>query len=78
MIRPQRIYAPETCARCAGTGKKAVSLSYIVSCLVCGGKGTVSVPQPAGACPQCEGSGKRSVTGSCLTCAGSGWSHVFA
>ncbi|MGB9179947.1 MAG: hypothetical protein WCB68_11940 [Pyrinomonadaceae bacterium] len=69
--------APETCAWCTGTGKWAVSAGYVVSCLVCGGKGKVSVAQPAGQCRQCEGSGRRSVTTPCLTCAGTGWARVF-
>ena len=69
--------ALQTCASCAGTGKWAVSLAYVVSCLVCGGKGHVSIAQPAGPCHQCSGSGKRSATAPCLTCAGTGWARVF-
>jgi len=76
MIRTQRSYAPATCAWCVGTGKRAVSLGYIMSCLVCGGKGHVLVPQPAQQCPQCEGGGKRTVANACLTCAGTGWARV--
>ena len=75
----QKSHAPETCAWCAGTGTWASSLARVISCLVCGGKGKVSVVQPSGPCRQCEGSGRRSTAGSCLTCAGTGWSTlVFA
>ncbi|HVF48998.1 MAG TPA: hypothetical protein VNA19_02855 [Pyrinomonadaceae bacterium] len=66
-----------TCAWCAGTGKHAVSKGYVISCLVCGGKGHVSMSQPAERCHQCEGSGKRSVANPCFNCAGTGWSRVF-
>lgn len=70
-------HAPEKCAWCAGTGKRAVSSAYIISCLVCGGKGQVMVAQPAGQCRQCAGSGRRNVVGTCLTCVGTGWGRVF-
>ncbi|HEX8747113.1 MAG TPA: hypothetical protein VF717_07920 [Pyrinomonadaceae bacterium] len=76
--QPQRTHAPQTCAWCAGTGTRAISKGYVVSCLVCGGKGTVSVAQPAGPCRQCDGTGRRNATSSCTTCAGTGWSCVFA
>ena len=55
-----------------------MSAGHVISCLVCGGKGTVSVAQPAGPCRQCEGGGRRGVTGSCLACMGTGWACVFA
>jgi len=64
----------ETCAWCAGTW--AISAGYVISCLVCGGKGRVSVIQPAEPCHQCLGSGKRNVANPCLTCAGTGWANV--
>ena len=78
MSQPQRSYAHETCAWCKGTGTWAISLGYVISCLVCGGKGKVSVAQPAGQCRQCEGSGRRNMTTPCLTCAGTGWARVFS
>ncbi len=78
MSETQKNHAPQKCAWCAGTGMRAVSLAHVVSCLVCGGKGTVSVAQPAGSCRQCEGSGRRSANGTCLNCSGTGWSRVFA
>jgi DnaJ-class molecular chaperone len=71
-------HAAQTCARCVGTGISAISPGYVISCLVCGGKGKVSVANPAGPCRQCGGSGRRSGTNSCLTCAGTGWGRVFA
>lgn len=77
MSEPQKMIAPQTCASCAGTGKRAASSGYVVSCLVCGGKGHVSIAQPAGPCHQCGGSGKRNTTAACLTCAGTGWERVF-
>jgi DnaJ-class molecular chaperone len=68
----------ETCAWCAGSGKGAVSSSYVISCLVCGGKGKVSVLQPAGRCRQCDGRGRRAnLKAACLGCAGTGWARVF-
>lgn len=73
----QKSDAPETCGSCAGTGTWAVSVAYVVSCLVCGGKGKVSVAQPSAACRQCEGSGRRNPTSACLNCAGTGWERVF-
>ena len=77
MSQPKSVYAPQTCAWCTGTGQWAVSVGYVISCLVCGGKGNVSVAQPAGRCQQCGGSGKRGAANPCLTCAGTGWGRVF-
>ena len=77
MSEPQKMVERQTCASCAGTGTWAVSLAYVVSCLVCGGKGHVSIAQPAGPCRNCGGSGRRSTTARCLTCAGTGWERVF-
>lgn len=78
MSQPEKSYVQETCAWCTGTGKWAVSKGYIISCLVCGGKGRVSVIQPAGQCQQCSGSGRRNVASPCLNCAGTGWVRVFS
>jgi DnaJ-class molecular chaperone len=78
LSQPQRSYAPAVCAWCAGTGTRAVSVGHLISCMVCGGKGKVSVAQPTGPCRQCEGGGRRGVAGACLTCAGTGWARVFA
>lgn len=69
--------APAICAWCTGTGKWAISVGYVISCLVCGGKGNVSVAQPAAQCRQCGGSGRRNTANPCLTCAGTGWGHVL-
>lgn len=76
MNKPQRSRAPQQCAWCAGTGKRAISAGYIISCLVCGGKGHVLVVQPAQQCQSCAGSGKRNVANSCLSCAGTGWAQL--
>ncbi|MBA3321003.1 MAG: transcriptional regulator [Pyrinomonadaceae bacterium] len=77
MSRPQQqnSYAPATCATCAGTGRQSVSLGYMMSCLVCGGKGHILVTQPSEQCEPCGGSGRRSTAGRCLSCAGTGWSR---
>ena len=71
-----KTYAPERCAWCAGTGRSATSASRVISCLVCGGKGNVSVAQPAEQCRQCEGAGRRGAMRLCLNCVGTGWSPV--
>jgi hypothetical protein len=71
-------HAPQPCAWCAGTGKRAISIGYVISCLVCGGKGHVLVTHPAGQCRQCGGAGRRNSNAACLTCAGTGWARVFA
>jgi DnaJ-class molecular chaperone len=78
MSRPQRIHAPEKCAWCSGTGTWTVTAGYVISCVVCGGKGKVLVAQPSGPCRQCKGSGRRNQTAPCLTCAGTGWASVLA
>lgn len=77
MSRQRQSYAPETCGSCAGTGIWAVSVAYVVSCLVCGGKGRVTVAQPAAPCRRCAGGGRRTSTSPCLNCAGTGWERVF-
>ena len=76
MTQPQSKSAPGTCAWCTGSGKWAVSAGYVVSCMVCGGKGSVLVSHPAGQCQQCNGSGRRNATSPCLTCAGTGWGRI--
>ncbi|HEX8142607.1 MAG TPA: hypothetical protein VF553_08425 [Pyrinomonadaceae bacterium] len=76
IAQTQKNVAPGTCAWCAGSGQRAISAGYVVSCMVCGGKGNVLVAHPAGECQQCGGSGRRNTTGACLTCAGTGWSRV--
>ncbi|HYY58971.1 MAG TPA: hypothetical protein VE842_16700 [Pyrinomonadaceae bacterium] len=78
MSQTQRNTAPKTCAWCTGTGKRAISAGYVVSCMVCGGKGNVLIAHPAGQCQQCQGSGRRNSTSSCLACAGTGWGRVFS
>ncbi|HEX8709331.1 MAG TPA: hypothetical protein VF723_13890 [Pyrinomonadaceae bacterium] len=78
MSQLQRSLAEVTCAWCAGTGTGANSIGYTISCMVCGGKGHLSVAQPAQACQQCEGSGKRNAVSPCLACAGTGWARILS
>jgi DnaJ-class molecular chaperone len=73
----KKSYAPERCAWCEGTGRSATSASRVISCLVCGGKGKISVTQPAEQCRKCDGAGRRSATLFCLTCVGTGWSPTI-
>lgn len=77
MSQVDRRGAPEACAWCAGKGKWAVSVGYVISCPVCGGKGKVLVAQPSAECRQCRGSGKLNAVAACLTCAGTGWGQVL-
>ena len=77
MSKLQISYSSQTCAWCAGVGTQAVSAGYVVSCLVCGGKGHVSIGQPSAECRQCGGSGRRNADRPCLSCAGTGWGRVF-
>lgn len=71
-----KTYAPAKCAWCSGTGKWNVIAGKPTSCIVCGGKGHVSIAQPAGYCQQCQGSGRRGNVNPCFNCAGTGWEHV--
>lgn len=71
----QKNYAPEKCAWCVGTGRSATSASRVISCLVCGGKGNISVTQPSEPCRQCAGVGRRGVSLLCFTCGGTGWAR---
>jgi DnaJ-class molecular chaperone len=77
VIQLEKVYTSQTCAWCEGTGKRAVSIGYVISCLVCGGKGAVMMATPSGPCRNCQGRGRRNVTDACLTCAGTGWARVF-
>lgn len=71
-----KTFAPQECAWCKGSGKRNVSPGNIASCVVCGGKGSVAIAQPAAPCSYCEGSGSRNTVSKCLTCAGTGWEYV--
>lgn len=64
------------CAWCGGTGKWNVAPGNNASCIVCGGKGQVSVTGEVNQCRQCRGSGKSNGVSPCLTCAGTGWEKV--
>jgi DnaJ-class molecular chaperone len=67
----------ETCAWCKGTGESTASGGFIVTCLVCGGKGNIRVNLPAEPCAVCSGSGRRNASGPCISCAGTGWSLAY-
>lgn len=70
-------YKPETCKRCAGTGKdRFVSES---ACYGCRGAGTVAVLQPPSPCATCSGTGDDSSQNPpiCFVCRGVGWSHLL-
>ena len=50
-------HAPQPCAWYAGTGNRALSVGYVISCLVCGGKGHILVTHPAGSVGNVEALG---------------------
>ena len=75
-IKEVKTHAPSKCAWCAGSGTLVQSPGAFVSCIVCGGKGHVSIKLPGDKCRACDGSGKRGSVGKCFTCAGSGWEHI--
>jgi DnaJ-class molecular chaperone len=76
MNRLQKTYKLENCAWCKAGGRWNLAPGHVISCVVCGGKGQVSVAQPSGKCRQCAGSGKRNPASPCLQCAGTGWEHI--
>ena len=65
------------CAWCSGTGKWSIAPGNNASCVVCDGKGLVSVTGRPRECWQCRGSGKSDSVSPCLTCAGTGWELVL-
>jgi hypothetical protein len=76
LARAEKTYGPAKCAWCDGSKKWQVAPGTIASCIVCGGKGYVSMVQPAGHCRECSGRGRRQNLNPCLTCAGTGWEHI--
>lgn len=76
MNKAAKIYKAARCAWCGGSGRWNVALGNPTSCIVCGGKGSVSIAQSADFCKQCEGSGRRGNVNPCFTCAGTGWEQV--
>ncbi len=64
------------CVWCVGTGKWNVAPGNNASCIVCGGKGQVSVTGQASKCRQCLGSGKSNSVNPCYNCGGTGWEKV--
>ena len=63
-----------TCAFCGGTGKDPFELlSKLSNCQVCGGRGNVSLAQPAIKCGYCGGTGiHRDQRLTCVVCGGKG------
>ena len=63
-----------TCAFCEGTGKDPFGVMSIKSnCQVCGGKGTVTIREPAIVCAFCGGSGVHDDQRlTCTVCGGKG------
>lgn len=81
MWDPVGTYEFERCAWCGGTGRPEGS-DAPVSCVVCRGRGGVSVLQPGDYCAQCEGTGVErgaqkgaDFSGRCPACGGSGWAR---
>ncbi|MBI2304655.1 MAG: hypothetical protein HYU86_07920 [Chloroflexi bacterium] len=59
------------CAYCGGRGE--VPARSGITCIVCRGKGVVSVPEPMADCPGCRGTGATPGSGlPCLRCRGKG------
>ena len=73
MTEENTISPPSKCAWCSGSGKWNVAPGHYASCIVCGGKGKVTVSQPPVTCRQCHGNGRVNTISPCLTCAGTGW-----
>ena len=63
------------CAFCNGEGKDPFHLlSYLATCQVCSGRGTVNVQEPMIKCVYCNGSGRNPNDGriTCPVCFGKG------
>jgi DnaJ-class molecular chaperone len=69
--------SPAKCAWCGGSGQWNVAPGHSASCIVCGGKGKVSIYEPTLSCQQCKGTGRSNTVSPCLTCAGTGWESYF-
>jgi hypothetical protein len=78
MSAQPKIYTSKTCAWCVGSGRRILSMGHEVSCLVCGGKGHISISHPAEKCRQCDGTGRRNLSSPCHACAGKGWAHAVS
>ncbi len=62
-----------TCSFCGGTGKDPFGImSWISTCCVCGGKGTVRIRGPYTKCAHCQGTGAIK-TYTCTACMGTGF-----
>jgi DnaJ-class molecular chaperone len=77
MIQKERIYTTAKCAWCNGSRGYLGSPGRNVSCIVCGGKGHLSIEVPAEACLDCSGNGKGKGTLACHACAGTGWQYYL-
>jgi DnaJ-class molecular chaperone len=75
MMKPEKRYEQAKCAWCEGSGKRKIAPGNIASCVVCGGKGNLSLLQPSSFCRHCEGTGRRNTSNRCMICAGTGWEH---
>ena len=62
-----------TCSFCSGTGRDPFGImSWLSTCCVCGGSGTVQVEAPYTRCEHCEGTGAiKRLT--CTACRGTGF-----
>jgi DnaJ-class molecular chaperone len=61
-----------TCSFCAGTGGDPFGImSWISTCCVCGGKGSVFIRSPHARCAHCRGTGAVK-TFTCTSCMGKG------
>lgn len=69
----QRETTEMTCSFCGGTGKDPFGImSWISTCCVCGGKGSVNVRTPYAPCAHCNGTGAVK-TFVCTSCMGKGY-----
>lgn len=75
LFNPSINYAPETCAKCNGTGSHGGGHG---NCSPCGGQGSVLVAQPSRRCAKCNGTGSHGGGhGNCSPCGGTGWAHAM-
>ncbi len=65
--------AEVTCSFCRGRGTDPFGImSWLSTCCVCGGRGTVRVAAPFGRCAHCQGTGAIK-TFTCTVCRGTGY-----
>jgi DnaJ-class molecular chaperone len=62
-----------TCSFCRGTGVDPFGImSWISTCCVCGGEGTITIRTPCTRCAHCQGTGAVK-TFTCTSCMGKGF-----